>query len=705
MQDMRLSDAGQLRLANDFAGARALCEAVLADRPGDAGAMALMGVCAVETGDLAGGRDWLDKAGAADPGLGLVPLYRSILHEAESDLPAALAAAQKASELSPDRFDVWGRYGDLAGRAGDFETAARALDKALATADAGHPARPHVALRLAGAELECKRLDAAAAALDTAEAEGLAGSLDVLRLRSDLARFAGDFTALTAAAEAWHALDPQDMEARGALAMGLGQQGYYRKAIRIYRPVVDADPDTADNWAALGRLILGARDIDGARAAFDKALSLDPDCADACFGLARIHTFRGEQDKAIEMCRRTLAIDPGNFEAYGQLSEVSGGRLTDDEVARLEAETVKPGMPADRLSIGLFALGDARHRRAQREAAFAAWSRANDTKKLQHNGAVVSAYDRPEQERRTEWLTQVFAEPVAKPSPALEQAPIFIVGMPRSGTTLIEAAIAAHDDVQAGGELSMMPVLFEAFIRWARETGWSGGEIPEDVLAPWRERYLSQYREYGLTGTPFVTDKQPANFLAVGLIRQMFPKAPVIHIRRKPVEVAFSIYRRNFSRMWPFAHDLDDIAHYYALQARLGAHWAETYPDHVTPLQYEELVGDFEARLRFVLARCGLSWSRKCLEYYNVERTVMTFSATQVRRPPSKEHLDSTSPYATFLSPFDAAVSLQCVDNETGMWVECDGNAAPDPDQPAPKPGLGGLMQRVLSGGRARDRS
>jgi len=672
MSDPRLAEAAQLRLANDFNGARARCEAVLADRPDDAEAMSLLGVCAIETGDMAGGGVWLDRAEAANPRQGLVHLYRSMLHEARGDLDAALASARRASELAPERFDVWGRYGDLAGRAGDFQACADALDAAL-KADMSHPARPHVALRLAGARVELMDLKGASAALDIAEAGGLAGTLDVLRLRAELARHAGDWAALTRAAQAWLDLAPQDNEAKGALALAWGRQGYYRKAVRLFRPVVDAEPGVPENWAALGRLLLGARDLEGGQAAFDRALELDPNCAEATFGLSRIHTFHGDSEAAIAMSRRTLEIDPGNFEAYGQLSEVSGGHLTDAELERLTLEAAKPGMPADRLSIGLFALGDAHHRRKQRAEAFAAWSRANDTKKLQHNGAIVSAYDRAAQARQTDWQTRVFAGPAGKPAMPLEQQPVFIVGMPRSGTTLIEAAISAHEEAVAGGELGVMPSLFEKFLAWAGETGWPGGEIPESVLVPWREQYLAQYRDYGLTGARWVTDKQPANVLAVGLIRQLFPDAPVIHIRRKPVEVAFSIYRRNFSRMWPFAHDLEDIAHYYAMQARLGAHWARVFPERVMPLQYETLVGDFEPQLRAVLDHCGMGWSPRCLEYYNVDRAVMTFSATQVRKPPSREHLDSTSPYARWLAPFDAALKHLPVDPQTGLWTGPDG--------------------------------
>ncbi|WP_203294638.1 tetratricopeptide repeat-containing sulfotransferase family protein [Maricaulis parjimensis] len=671
MQDPRLAEAAQRRLADDFRGAWALCQAVLQEQPGNAAAMSIMAICAIETGDVETGRKMLDQAEQADGAEPLVHLYRSVQLEAQGDLAGGVEAARRASELAPDRFDAWGRYGDLAGKQMDFKTCAFALGKAL-EAEPDHPAAPQVALRLAGACMEQLDLPGTHAALEVAERGGLAGTLDVLRLKSELARHAGDWNVLAQTAQAWLDQAPEDLEAMGALAMGLGQQGLYRRAVRVFQPVVDAD-GTAENWAAMGRLVLGTRDFQGAREAFDTALAIDPACAEACFGLSRILTFMGDTDEAARMCRRTLEIDPGNFEAYGQLSEVTGGRLTDAELEQLEIEVEKPGQPADRLSIGLFALGDAYHRRKRHEEAFRTWDRANETKKLQHNGAIVSAYDRAEQERRSGWLEQVFPGPVSiSTRRELEQQPLFIVGMPRSGTTLIEAAIAAHDDVIAGGELSMMPSLFEDFMRWARETGWSGGDIPEDRLAHWRGRYLSQYRDYGLTGSKWVTDKQPANFIAVGLMRRIFPDSPVIHIRRKPVEVAFSIYRRNFSRMWPYAHDLDDIAHVYAQQARLGAHWAKADPDWVTPLQYEELVREFEPKLRHVVERCGLAWDEKCLRYYEADRAVMTFSAVQVRKPPSADHLDSTTPYAAHLEGFQQALAGYPVDPETGAWTGAD---------------------------------
>jgi tetratricopeptide (TPR) repeat protein len=665
-----LARAAQLRLNEDFAAAQSLCMDVLGQDSANAEAMSLLGVCALETGDVSGGRQWLDKAEAAQPDLAVLHLYRSMQHEISGDADQALASAKRAAELAPERFDVWGRYGDLAGRVGDLTTAAMALGRAL-DSDPQHPARGGVALRLAGALVETGNIAETEAALATAEAAGLTGHPEVHRLRAAIARQIGAWDDMARHAKIWFEADESDEEARGAYALALGQQGYYNRASDIFRPVAEATPPSAEHWAALGRFRLGARDTEDARVCLKCALSIDPRSAEANFGMARVMTVLGSLETAEMMCRRTLQIDASNLEAYGQLCEVSGGRISDEELARLTEETEKDGVPADQLSIGLFALGDALHRQKSSDRAFEAWTRGNATKKVQHGHAQSGGYDRGAQEAKIDRLIELFATDLETPGGATPDRPVplFIVGMPRSGTTLIETAIAAHDDVKGGGELPALPFILDEFLAWTKSSGWSGGVIPEEVLARWRSRYFSQYDEFKLGGAKFVTDKQPSNFMSVGLIRQLFPTARIIHIRRRPLETAFSIYRRNFSRMWPFAHDMSDIAHYYSEQARLCAHWDSRIETKFTSVQYEEFVADFENQLRVVLARSGLNWNRKCLEYYKQDRAQMTFSAVQVRKPPSVEHLNSTDAYASHLSGFDEDIRALGVDPVTGKML------------------------------------
>tara|TARA_R110000868_G_scaffold207020_3_gene456022 strand:- start:2135 stop:4399 length:2265 start_codon:yes stop_codon:yes gene_type:complete len=703
-----LARAKQQRLSDQFDAARLTCHEIFQLDPVNASAMCVLGICDLESGQRDSGREWLDKAQAASPDLPLLHLYRSVEWEMAGDPVRALGAARRAAELDPASFDAWGRLGDLAGRSNDFALAAEAMQRALEV-DPTHPARPHIALRLAGAQVECGNPAGALAALAIAEQGGLAGHADVLRLRAALARQDGDWKAMVAIAEAWAAAAPDDLEAISAHALALGQMGYYARAAEIYRAVVNAEPEIAGHWAALGRLVLGTRDLPAATDMFRAALDIDADCADATFGLARVHTFTGRLDQAELMCRRTLEIKPDHLEAYGQLCEVTGGKLTDAEVERLTAAVAVPGLPADTLAIGLFALGDAHHHRKQPEEAFAAWARANATKKIQHGHSHTGGYDRAAQEERVSRLIAMFA--TETPVPTLPEAggprPIFIVGMPRSGTTLIEAAISAHEDVAAGGELSAMPYIMEEFWSWADRTGWAGGEIPQAQRLAWRARYLSHYASFGLEKAKFVTDKQPSNFLAAGLIRQIFPEAAIIHIRRRPVETAFSIYRRNFSRQWPFAHDLDDIAHYYAQHSRLGAHWEAAFGRRYTPLQYESLVADFERELRFIIARIGLGWSRNCLDFHLQERSVLTFSSVQVRKPASAAHLDTSAPYMAFLGELDARIESLGVDPQTGAWLEIGGaDTARSTGRSAnqgQRSGKGGFLSGLF--GRKADRS
>jgi hypothetical protein len=318
----------------------------------------------------------------------------------------------------------------------------------------------------------------------------------------------------------------------------------------------------------------------------------------------------------------------------------------------------------------LFAKGDALHARKDHDAAFEAWAEANRIKK-ERARAAGRGYDRQKQERKTDALIARFHSPArlsARPR-AGGPVPIFIVGMPRSGTTLLESAICAHPDVDGAGEVPALPFYVDQFLDWSAQTGLGLEEVPAAEFESWRSGFLDQCRRFGWSGAPFLTDKQPTNYFSVGLIAALFPEARVIHIRRNPVETGFSIFRRHFSDQWPYATDLEDIAHQYREHARLLLHWTSAFGDRVTFIQYEDLVAAFEPELRRLLSFCGIGWHENCLNYHAQDRSVMTFSAGQVREGPSMARLSSTGPYREQLKPLANALDDFGVDLESGALL------------------------------------
>jgi len=675
-----IEQAAALRLDGRITEALALCDRQLAKEPDNALAHGLRAACLAELGDRTHSRAAMDTALELAPSHVQIALYDSVVCEAEEDLPAAKAAAERAIALAPDHFAAWGRLGDLAGRVGDFQTAYTALDKAN-TLSPGHEG---IVLRLAGASLVLQDFTAAEAAFAQVGPE-LRQSPDALHIELALAQRAADWVRVSAVAEALLSYDPHDDAAVEAQAHALAQQGYFNKASRLYRPLVERAPDRADKWAMLGRFRLGARDLAEALSCFEKAQGLDPDHVDAVMGRARVMTYLGRFEEAEAACRTAIKLNPAHVDAYAQLCDVAKGRLTEAEFSQLATVCQAPDLELGQRAIALFAKGDALHAQGEHDAAFGAWKDANDAR-IQYRSETRKGYEAERQAAEVALITRGFPDEVDVEALALTgPQPIFIVGMPRSGTTLLEAVIAAHDKVEAGGELPVLPIVLRECLDWMAETGFSGGPLPEEKLQAWRRRYLAQYDLFNLQTADkrYVTDKQPANIFAVGLIRQLFPKAPILHIRRAPLETGFSIYRRNFSTQWPFADRMEDIADYYGQYARVVRHFEDTQPDAMRLIQYEDLVTDFENRVRTVLSWCRLDFQRPCLEFYKMDRAVMTFSATQVRQAPSPKSMSSTGPYIDHLAPLQAALEACDVDLRTGALItasepEADVSETPD---------------------------
>jgi len=642
-----LVEARQARLSNDYKSAQNLTRAYLEQTPDDPEGQSFLGLCLIETGQTHIGKPMIELAFNRAPENFQILSNLSILREIEGNLKEAVVAATRAAELAPNRFEAWGHLGALLGRCAKFKEASDALKQAHQI----DPNHAGIILLLAGASLEINDLESAKIAI--ARYEAIAPpTADLWKVKCNFARSTSDWTMLRKEADKWLKSDPHNDDARTALAFALAQSGYFDTAIKVYTPLVSMRKPPAEHLAAIGRYYLGARDLENAEIFFIRAIDTEKDCAEAHFGMSRLKTYLGHLDTAETYCRTALQINPNHAEAYGQLSEITNGNISDADLEKITALLKNETLTAETRAILLFAKGDAYHRRKAPIEAFKNWQDAGTVKRGQLITLNIS-YSEQVQEDKIQSLKHSFSNscPTQKSTSPSRPTPIFIIGMPRSGTTLIENAIAAHHNVDGAGEIPAMPFLVDKFLSLTNNNNETKNILTDDLIEEWRALYLQQAIEFGAGENEFFTDKQPANYLSVGLIRQIFPSSPIIHIRRGALETGFSIFRRNFTRQWPFANDLSDIAHCYSTYAVLMDHWHETYSDNLKFIQYEKLVVDFEKLLRDAISFCGLPWDERCLRYFEQDRSVITFSATQVRKPPSKEHLNTTAPYKTLLFP------------------------------------------------------
>lgn len=660
-----LSQARLARMNGDWRSADLFCRAVLEKDPLHPVAAGLLGQILAEHGNLGAAKHFIELAVGLAPNNADVRVNSAVFNERQGDLKKALDDCVRATELDPTKFEVWATFGNFLGKAGLFEQAAKALKHAVRL----NPKHPGAALLLAGACFELGDFAGVNEAL--AIADRAAPDLpQTLKLRTHAARRAGDDETLIAAADRWLEKEPESDEARIAFAFGLAQAGHFARAAEMLQPLADREPPTADYLATMGRYHLGARDLDAAKAWFERALAADPDFVDAHYGLGRTATYVGDLETAQAHCRRAIEIDKGHIDALALLTEICEGRIGDSEFESLKALAANPLVRPEARATADYAYGDACHKRRQHAEAFAAWTRANEHKTAILRASPAGAYDPLKQERKALLLKEVFArDPLGarfSEEAASYQVPIFIVGMPRSGTTLLETAISAHSMVAGGGEVPALPYLLDEVLAVYERPESRGRRLDDKTREAARELYFRQVRELGVEERAFLTDKQPSNFLSVGLIRVLFPQARIIHIRRKPLETGMSIYRRNFSKQWPFAFDQEAIAHYYVQYARMMNHWRRHYPDAVAFVQYEDLVENFESELRRIIDWCGLPWEDGCVNYQTAERSVITFSAVQVRKGASKSHIGGADPYREFLKPMADALIAAGVDLETG---------------------------------------
>lgn len=474
-------------------------------------------------------------------------------------------------------------------------------------------------------------------------------------------RQAGDTDGALAAYKQALALDPKRADTYLNIGNLLVDDNQSDNAIESFKRAALLDPKLAEARTRLAGELSGRGEVSDAEFVFRQAIALDRAHVQAWFGLGRTLEDLGQADEAERCYRRVLELRPGHAWALGQLLSLDGAAIDDGLLAGAKQVLGEKATPdAARALIG-YGLGKALDRRGDHDAAFAVVREANVARRREAGPFEAAAFD-----ERIERLIETFSADffAARQGFGLAtELPVLIVGMPRSGTTLTEQVLDRHPQAFGAGEL---PYLAELAVDMRRrvtpDVPWSEAvlRLREAEVRDCAEDYLGKLAARAPAGVLRISDKSPLNFHHLGLVALFYPNARVIHCRRNPIDTCLSIFFENFRASQTHATDLGDIVRYYRGYERLMAHWRRVLPLRMLELRYEEMVEDFEIRVRELLDFVGLSFDERCLDFHASDRPVQTPSRWQVRKPLYRSSLGRWRRYerhlATLVEAFPDAV-------------------------------------------------
>ncbi|WP_346839035.1 sulfotransferase [Microbulbifer sp. SAOS-129_SWC] len=378
-------------------------------------------------------------------------------------------------------------------------------------------------------------------------------------------------------------------------------------------------------------------------AALEKAVAVNPQYIPARFNLAGLYEEEGDRVKAGEQYRKILALDPDHYPALCRISNMSHAAGESEEIEReVRAALAKPGLDAGVREELLFAHGKLLDELQRYDAAFASYRQANELGRRR-----FPPYSKGDQKDKVDEIARHFDRCwFSAASGHSEFRPIFICGMYRSGSTLVEQIISGHSRVTAGGELDYFPELAKEMRRQPLSGEEAGSSGYFDSVAEGYLQYLT--RRFG--AFDLVTDKRPDNFMHLGLMKAAFPACKIVWTRRYLLDNCLSIYFQYLGGDMNYAVDLDAIGHFYVQQCRLMEHWRSLFPESIYPLSYEQLVDSPESEVRVLLDFLELDWEPACLDFSRRENRVKTASIWQVRQ---SIHRDSSARYQHYLKYLD----------------------------------------------------
>ena len=680
--EQALQQASQWQAAGRLQEAEQLLQQILQAQPRQAHALHLLGVIAYQAQQPARALEFIRQAIEIEPHVALFHSNFAEMNRQQGRLDEALAHGEKAVALEPSMASGHSNLGVAWYDAGDYDRAEACHQQALALApqllqslnNLGSivRARKNKALaaeyyrralsiqpdyleslsNLGAVLVEDERADEAEAPLERAlqlqpnYPEALC-NLGLVRLKQDRNEEAAGLLqrslqlrphypeAMVGLARVWQALDQLD------------------QAGELLTQLVTVQPDKADAWSLLGAVRTESGDTDGAETAFQQALVLDPGMADALTGLGHLRMEQGDLDEAARLLDQAIEADADNLAARFHRIQVNKVQPDDPNLVALESKVSSiPELGSDKTISLHYALGKAYDDLKRWDDAFPHFLEGARLKraKLDYDPAA-------EAERIDRLIAQVDRDFITRLEGAGDPTdlPVFVLGMPRSGTTLTEQIIASHPEVHGAGELRYLMEIIQ-------QPGQAGSNdwppFPDNLagltparLTEWGSAYHQRLNSHDGQARR-ITDKMPANYLALGIIPLMLPSARIIHVRRNPIDTCVSCFTRLFNRHQEATYDLFELGRHYANYARLMAHWRSVLPaDRFLEVNYEDIVADQPSQARGLIDWVGLEWDDACLDFHKTQRNIRTASVTQVRQPIYASSVERWRQYEKYLEP------------------------------------------------------
>jgi len=603
--------------AGDLNGARQAYARVLADDPNNEFALNLMGVVALRSGDPATAVSYLRAALAVNDRDPETHNNLGLALESLNDLSGAERAFARSLELNPRQATVLNNLGNALSARNEQVAAIRCYERALTI-------RPDYA--------ECL------------------GNLALALLCEQ------QLPAAEQAARRGLALDPTSQTVANALGRVLMSAGRYEEAQGCWESLLKRDPTLIDAKVQLSIVFKQLRREEPARQLLKQVLAEAPENTEAhkCLGVLLEQT--GDFGGAADAFRAAIRTSPRHASAYYQLSKLTTARLTDAEIEAIEALLNATDTTPSMRGPLCFAMACELEKQARYEESLAYYIAGN-----RHRSSAV--YSSAADDAYYETLRRFNVTATSALNlPPLRFVPIFVLGMPRSGTTLTEQILASHGQIRGAGECG---ALSDLAIEAARLTGQPVPQclaaLRPEMLAGLRERY--QRAIIQLAGdAPYIVDKTPANFQLIGLIRACLPEARILYCRRDALDNCLSIFRLPFDETQTYSHDLASLGHYYRNHERLMDLWMGRNPKQILTVQYEDTVADLEQQARRMLDFVGVPFEPQVLSFHEAERLILTPSAQQVRRPIYSSSVGLWRRYGDGLQPLITALGRTDID-------------------------------------------